>query len=195
MPKVSDFTQLPFPLPSSNLTCQGEQKVTHPMASRVLWEGGYFNGDGSRCWVTDAPTVYGSTVIPANFFSTYRRLTLEAAVLVPNTPFGANALYVAFDFVTAGGVSAGVNSVAVPPVFAVAKYRFDFYYDAGSVNNVLDATVGPFIGAGPVQTIRWAPGNAISVNPATAYTFRSYLEYATGSAVNEPTCLYARLTY
>lgn len=207
MPKVDDFAQLNFPLPTTNFTAQGESKTAHPPLSRVLWEVGYFVGTdgGFSVQVTDGPTVYGSRIIPVNLLVTYPRLRFECMLDVTTSP--PQGIQLAWTFSTTIGGPGPNNSIPVantvdPSVRAIMKVSIDYILVSGQLYSMTETRVD----AGSNSTGssgNIVPGIAVAYNgtvggvgPTVPVYYTLEAQYIDGTPIaGHPISFYGRMTY
>jgi hypothetical protein len=210
MPKISTFTQLAFPLPTTNFTAEGEAKAAHGPLSRVLWDGGITTGVGDPPALDiTGVTNLGSTTIPANFFATYRAICFEATIDMSGLSDGGGG-HLTWEASTGGGPVGPTESIP----WGSTTYGFPDAEDKTGefkLRLVVDGTglasLVRFVTAKddyPAYTglVRYATqpfdGSLSGVSFATPITLAIRLTY---NQVLEPTwqvepvCLFSRITY
>jgi hypothetical protein len=210
MPKVSNFTQLPFPLPTNNFTAEGEAKAAHGLLSRVLWDGGETTGVGDPP-VLDitGSTHLGSTTIPANFFNTYRAILFEATIDMSGIIDGGTG-HLMWEASTGGGPVGPTETIPwnsptygfPDPDDKTGEFKLRLVVDGTGLASLLRFTIAKDDHPAYVGLVRYATqpfdGSLSGVSFATPITLAFSLVYGQPLeplGPTEPVCLFSRLSY
>jgi hypothetical protein len=210
MPKVSNFTQLPFPLPATNFTAEGESKTAHLMASRVLWDGGAVTGVGDPPVLNMTSSTYlGSTTIPANFFATYRAILFEATVDMSGIIDGGSG-HLIWEASTGVGPVGPTESIPwnfptygfPDPEDKTGEFKLRLVVDGTGLASLLRFTTAKDDHPAYIGLVRYATqpfdGSLSGVSFATPITLAVRLVYAQTLeplGPTEPVCLFSRISY
>lgn len=186
--------------------------MAHLTNSRVLWEG-------AKCATTDGSShliitdhiqatthLFGSTTLPANFLSTYRRVTAEALLDITESAT-QGGLKVKMSLETIPVIGAGINAVwsfnalAAPTVSGIATVRAHFITFNAIMNLFIELEAGTSEDTFTVFRRRFAfdfpfDGTFNGMTPTVPLKLGLEVYYGSeSSSVGNPACYTSRIVY